>query len=142
MGDREEDLQQRDQGQESNPGRCVQDWAFTVRLMTLNYPQVQGLPLTDPHVDVRPGLPAVVQHQVGVSVEEGPHLGGLQRDGLHLLHPPHPQAGLTHLWAELPLGWLQREHSGDERERDDELEREQQSLFRVATNTDVAHETN
>ena len=67
--------------------------------------------LTYPHVEVSPLLSTVVQHQVGVSIEESAHLGGIQLHRLHLLHPPHPQALLPNLWAELARRCLEGEHA-------------------------------
>jgi hypothetical protein len=43
MGERGGEMQQKDPGQESNPGRCGKDWALMVRY-TLNPVNVWGIP--------------------------------------------------------------------------------------------------
>lgn len=77
------------------------------------------LSLTYPHVQVCPLLAAVLQHQIGVPVVKGPHLGGIQRHRLHLLHPPHPEARLPSLWAELTRCCLEWEHAARKEEEDE-----------------------
>ncbi len=72
--------------------------------------------LTDPHVEVGSFLTTVLQHQVGVPVIKGSHLGGIQPHCLHLLHPPHSEARLPDLWAELTWCCLEGEHAARRKE--------------------------
>lgn len=74
--------------------------------------------LTDPHVEVGSFLATVLQHQVGVPVIKGSHLGGIQRHCLHLLHPPHSEARLPDLWTELTWGCLEGEHTARRKEEE------------------------
>lgn len=67
--------------------------------------------LTYPHVEVGSQLATVLQHQIGVPVIKGSHLGGVQEHCLHLLHPPHSEARLPDLWTELTRCGLEGEHT-------------------------------
>lgn len=69
--------------------------------------------LTYPHVQFSVALLGVVQHQVGVSVVESSHQRRLQQHGLHLLHPPHPQALVANLGAKLTGCGLEEEHAAE-----------------------------
>lgn len=69
--------------------------------------------LTDPHVEVCSLVTPVIQHKVGVTVEESPHLSLGQRNSLHLLHSPTSQSWLPDLILKLSWSGLEWEHSAE-----------------------------
>lgn len=62
-------------------------------------------------MQVSPLVSSVLQDQVGVPVEEGPHLRRLQQHRLHLLHPPHLQALFPGVRPKLTRHCLEVKHS-------------------------------